>query len=174
MKPEDVPDDFYSKVKTVIDDVFPDGLLAWLDATERVPKGELHEAGVKLVLAMMKVEDRDEIPKKDRWRRRRKALHTAARKSTSFAEMVAEMADELHAKQPNRRTSKKLNSVYSTIEGDFQRFRHHCADTAFMIVSDAQVIRDSHFDDGSEGVDEDVDIFSLEESMDLPELDEEE
>jgi len=133
---------------------------------------ELHDLGVRLLLAMLKSADTDTIAPKDWWRRGKAALQAGAGMSASLPQMASKMADKLEIEHPNKWTARELNSISSALDAhdQFQRFRSLCERDAFMMTSDAQVVREMERDkyrddDGDEPME---DPFGLASEMNLP------
>jgi len=134
---------------------------------------ELHDRGVRLLLAMLRSASTDDIAPRDWWRRAQAALEAGAGMSASLPQMVSKMADKLEIEAPVKRTAHEISSISSDLRAfrQFERFRSLCERDAFMITSDAQVVREMERDEYEEQDADDVefaDPFGLASEMDLP------
>jgi len=145
---------------------------------EPLSDAELHDLGVRLLLAVLKSASTDDIAPKDWWRRGQAALKTGAGMSASLPQMVSKMADKLEIQSPNKWTAREISSISSALDvhAQFGRFRSLCERDAFMMTSDAQVVREmereAQGDDFDEQYDKQAndlaDPFGLGDEMDLP------
>lgn len=112
--------------------------------SEPLSDDELHDLGVRTLLAVLKSASTDDIAPRDWWRRAQAALQAGAGMSASFNQMTSKMAAKLEIQAPTQWTARELNSISSALRehDQFDRFRALCERDAFMITSDAQVVRD--------------------------------
>lgn len=143
---------------------------------EPLSDAELHDQAVRLLLAMLRSASTDDIAPRDWWRRGQAALEAGAGMATSLPQMVSKMADKLEVPAPTKATAREISSVSSAIREHDQwaDFRRICERDAFMICSDAQMVREMERDEWEEQDADDVefaDPFGLASEMDLEQED---
>jgi len=146
---------------------------------EPLSDAELHDLGVRLILGVLKSADTDMIAPKDWWRRAQAALEAGAGMSASYPQMVSKIAEKLEIPAANKWTAREISSRYSADSvgarvhayDQFDRFRTLCERDAFMIISDAQVVREMEREefegDYEKQADDLADPFGLASEMDL-------
>lgn len=112
--------------------------------SEPLSDDDLHDCGVRMLLAILRSASTDDIAPRDWWRRAQAALQAGAGMSASFRQMASKMSSKLEIQAPTKRTAQELSSISSELaeHAQFERFRSLCERDAFMVAADAQVVRE--------------------------------